>query len=195
MKSLAEGSVQTTTGQCTVTSGSTCSVNIPSAVTSSNGYYASVYAGLNTSYGADMSPDVAKTATSVTLSANTSYYSIYSSPVTIYKPTSTSACNSTNTVFYRNQWLASNSALADTVLSSTATGTTNNASYTSDVSGYSVYGFAGAASTIDTKTLTALKTSNDTTAYAVLYKSVEATFYYSNSTAGAKTSVKASSDQ
>ena len=40
-----------------------------------------------------------------------------------------------------------------------------------------------------------LKTSDATTAYAILYKSATATFYYSNSTAGAKTSTTASGNQ
>ena len=117
--------VTSKTAQCTVSSGSSCSATIPTAVTGSKGSYDSAYAGLSTSTG-DMTEAVAANATTVTLSANTSYYAIYRSSVNIYRPTSTTACNATTTPFYRNQWLTSTSAISTPVLSTSTTGTENS---------------------------------------------------------------------
>ena len=139
MNKLATG-INTITTQCTVTSGNNCTITIPSEVTSSNGLHGNAYAGLRTSYGSDMNPQVAKSSTSVTLTANTSYYSLYSTEIKIYYPTSTNAISSKST--YQNQWFINNSTLSTTVLSSTATGTTTDATAGNLVSGYSLVGFA-----------------------------------------------------
>ena len=187
--------VTSTSETCNATSNGTCTITIPSAVRSSGGTYNNAYYGLSNSTG-NMTAAIAKGTITITLSQDKSYYALYSSQVTVHYPTSTTAKSSTNAV-YRNQWLSSTTAMATTVLATTATGTSSNYSFTSSVTGYSFYGFATSAgtSTRTYNTVAALKTSNATTVYAILYKSVEATFYYSNSGAGAKTSTTASANQ
>ena len=79
--------------------------------------------------------------------------------------------------------------MATTVLATTATGTSSDYSFSSSVTDYSLYGFATSAGT-NTRTyntVDALKTSNTTLAYAILYKSVSATFYYYNGSSQATT--------
>jgi hypothetical protein len=75
------------------------------------------------------------TATASTASA--SWYKVYRNTVTVYKPTSTSACNATDTTFYRNAFYGTATKYT-TVLATTNTGTSENASYTSGVSGYAL---------------------------------------------------------
>ncbi len=132
--------------------------------------------------------------TSTPNTSSASWYKVYRNTVTVYKPTSTSACNSTNTVFYRNAFYGTGTSY-EKVLATAKTGTTENASYTSGVSGYTFIGFASALSnnTVAYADIAALRNSSATTAYALLDKeeSENATFYYSNSAAGAKTSTTA----
>ena len=184
----------------------TATVEIPSAVINSGGTYNNDYAGLRTSAGASMSPNVAKTETSVSLTANTTYYAIYSTEITIYYPTSTSAVTSKKV--YQNQWFTSASAMATTVLSSSSTGTTTNATAGALVSGYSLVGFATSPS-VDTPSTNSSNTAMTTIAtlaqinsdghatedvYQITKKdeSVTAVFYYSSSNTGAKTNSSAS---
>ena len=121
------------------------------------------------------------------------FYRVYKFTVTMYKPTSTSACNSTNTVFYRNAFINTSSPTVGTtkytkVLSTTNTGTTENASYTPNVSGYSLAGYAteSNSNTITYTTIAQIRQSASQYVYAVLSKdeSVSATFYYSTSATG-----------
>ena len=123
---------------CTVTSGSSCTVDVPSQVRNSGGTNNNAYAGLSTSTG-NMTEAVSSSATTVTLSANTTYYSIYRTKITIAYPTSVTVATTKDT--YQNQWFTSNSAMATTVLSTTTTGTSTNATYGTLVSGYSLVGF------------------------------------------------------
>ena len=134
-------------------------------------------------------------AGSITCTTGSSYYAVYRSTVTIYKPSSTSACNATNTTFYRNAYYGTGTNYTR-VLATTNTGTSTNASYTSGVSGYSLAGFATSSSTntISYTNISDLVTISSTTLYAVLSKTENenATLNYSNSIAGAKTSTTAS---
>ena len=183
--------VTSTTATCNVGSNGSCTVTIPTAVRNSVGTYNNAYYGLSASTG-NMTAAVEKNTTTITLSEDKPYYALYSSAVTVNYPTSTSAKSSETA--YRNQWLSSTTAMATTVLATTATGTSSNYSFTSSVSGYSLYGFATSAST-NTRSyndVAGLKTSNTTTAYAILYKSVTGTFKYSSAAGGTVSSTTAS---
>ncbi len=106
--------IATTTNSCTVDTGSTCNVSIPSAVSNSTGKYGSTYKG------------VATTASSMdtgtlTLNSNTSkFYAIYSEEVTRYYY---SSGYKTNTI-YRNEYFLSDTQMVS-VLSTVDNGTTN----------------------------------------------------------------------
>ena len=171
-------------------SATSCSIDIPSGVRSSVGTYNNAYAGLSTSTG-NMTEDVASSATTVTLTASTSYYSLYRTSVTIYNPTSTTVCS--GTTYYRNQWFASTTGMADTVVSTSTTGTSNFSA--TKVSPYTtVRGFATTANTT-TRThanVAALATATETTYYKILRYGVTGTFYYNSSTAGDGTVTAAS---
>ncbi len=187
--------VSSKTVSCTVSSGSNCSVTIPSEVRSSGGTYNNAYAGLSASTG-NMTEAVSSSSTTVTLSSNKSYYSLYRTTINIYYPTSTSA--TTSKAVYQNQWLSSTSAMATTVLSTSTTGTSTNASEGALVSGYSLIGFNASASqnsatwsSIDALT----KSDSNRTATRSVYqieKKTEtktATFYYNNNTTCGGTTV------
>ena len=68
---------------CTVESGTSCTVTIPDIVRNSVGTYNNSYAGLAGSVGT-MSASIAANATTITLSSNKTYYAVYSSNVTNY---------------------------------------------------------------------------------------------------------------
>ena len=185
------GTATSTTAQCTVANDEgICEVTIPTTVRNSKGTYNNVYAGLSTGMG-NMTSTISSSSTKITISSNTSYYSVYSSAVTIYYPSSTTT--SSSTVAYRNQWFASKTALAQTVLSTTATGTTDNYAYTSGISGYSLAGIATAVATNTTNytDVAGLKNSTTTKAYVVLSKSITATFYYHNGSSQASATAAA----
>ena len=133
--------------------------------------------------------------------ATTKYYKVYRNTVTVYKPSSTSSCNSTNTVFYRNAFINIVTPTVDTtkyttILATTNTGTSDNASYSPNVSGYDLYGFSSESNTIikTYTTLAELKASSLTSAYGILLKEITATstFYYSKNTDGTIGSVTSS---
>ena len=188
--------VASKTASCTVSSGSSCTVDIPTEVINSGGAYNNKYVGLSTSTG-NMTEGVSGSATTVTLSANTNYYSLYRTAIILAYPTSESAAT-TKTV-YQNQWFTSNTAMATTVLSTTTTGTSNNATIGSLVSGYSLVGFDASAS-INTATWTTLdgvKQSNSSkastrTVYQIETKeeTISAKFYYNDNTACGGTTIK-----
>ncbi|MBQ6476826.1 MAG: InlB B-repeat-containing protein [Bacilli bacterium] len=136
---------------------------------------------------------------SPTTTPNTSsvnWYKVYRKTVTIYKPTSTSVCNSTNTVFYRNAFYGTSSTYTK-VLATTNSGTTDNASYVSGINNYDVLGYNTTANNFNTlyNSLSALKNSDATTVYAILRNRTEAnaTFYYSSDATGTKSSVSGTS--
>ena len=177
--------IASTTETCTATEGSSsCTINIPSAVTSSVGTYNNEYAGLATSTGT-MSTAVSKNATTITISADATYYVVYSTQLTIYYPNGVSTCGNNN--YYRNQWFTGTSNMGATVVSNSITGTSNITSL-SGLSGT----FAGYSTNVNTSSITSGLTTiaesivsrNETTYYAIstYTESVTATFYiYSGS--------------
>ena len=163
----------TTTSNCTLYNTSTnCTVSIPSQVSSSVGKYNSSYKGLSSSN---------TTITNVaTPTAGQTYYAYYSSPVTIYYPSSTTARGSYS--YYRNEYYNSATSM-NSVINSSQTSTTNF-TFSSSVTDYILYGFANSAGT-NTKNydnIAALANSDKTSNYAILYKSVPVTFYYNSDT-------------
>ncbi len=188
--------VASKTEQCTVSSGSSCTVDIPTEVINSGGAYNNKYVGLSTSTG-NMTEGVSGSATTVTLSANTNYYSLYRTAITLAYPTSESAAT-TKTV-YQNQWFTSNTAMATTVLSTSSTGTTNNATAGSLVSGYSLVGFSASTST-NTATWTTLdgvkQSDSNKAASRTIYQienkeeTISAKFYYNDNTSCGGTTIK-----
>ncbi|MBR7042115.1 MAG: hypothetical protein IKI04_01295, partial [Bacilli bacterium] len=183
--------VTSTTASCTASSGSSCNVNIPTAVKNSVGTYNNTYAGLaNTTGTMSTSSGANSSAPTVTLSANTTYYAVYSTEVTIRIPDDTSTC-STDT-YYRNQWFTSTSAMASTVLATSATGTNEpifDSSINDGLETYNLYGY-GTTANSTTKTyndFAAIKNSNSTSVYGIMYTQRSVQFYYSNSSTGSKT--------
>ena len=156
-------------------------LSIPTVVTSSVGKYNSAYKGV---------ANAINTMTITTpTTANTTYYTTYSTQVRIYYQTSEAVA--TNMTRYRNEYFTSATAIT-TKLGTSNTATTDFA-FSSSVSGYSLYGFATAVNTTtrNYQTVANLRDSNTTTVYAILYKSesVTATFYYNNNkTSGGFTS-------
>ena len=194
--------VASTTASCQVTSGSNCNVTIPDAVRNSVGTWNNNYAGLSSSTG-NMTASVLSSTTTITLTENISRYAIYSSPVTLYRPNSTTEC--TYDTLYRNQWFSSNNGMYGSVLAWTSTGTSNiTTSEIQMVSGYTFYQIRTVASTsggsgYDSVTFySAINTA--TTIFYVVEKgniAITNTYYYqSNPTAGSTTiaSITASSN-
>ena len=180
-----ETDIKTATATCTVANAAgTCQPTIPNVVTSSVGTYNNAYVGVANTTG------TMNSSTNVTISGDTTFYAVYRSNVTLYHPSSTSA--RTSKALYRNQYFTSTSAMSDTVLSSSTTGTSNYAPST-PVSGYNIYGYATSAST-NTKSFNdvpGMAANNGTTYYMILAKSVTATFYYNNNTNDSPTSYTA----
>ena len=176
--------IATTTATCIGTT--SCSVTIPTAVTGSTSQYGSTYIGLATSL-SSMTTTVGKTSTTITISANTTYYGVYRDNVTIYYPMSTSAV--TYTTWYRNAYFTSSSAMA-TRLSTSSTGT-SNATTVSGITG-TYKGLATSANSTSTIAISSAATRTETTYYAVSTSNISATFYYWDSTNNKITSTNGS---
>ena len=163
---------------------SSCTVTIPTEVTGSVGTYNNEYNGLRNETG-NMSPTVAKSATTVSVSNNITYYAIYQTAVTIYRPNATNTC--TTQSFYRNQWFTSASAMSSTILSTSATGTSNtNPTMYSDFTFNSLTtNYNNGGTTYNT--VAAAATTNTTTFYTKETKGITVNFYYYNGTAQAST--------
>ncbi len=143
-------------------------LTVPSVVSSSVGKYNSTYVG------------VASATSTMTLATSytngSTYYAVYRSSVKIYYPSSKTVV--TDMTKYRNEYFTSTSAMS-TVLADSTTGTTDF-SFSSSVSGYSLYGFATTANTT-TRTyssIAGLRDSSTVTAYAILYKASGSNTYY-----------------
>ena len=166
--------VKSSTSSCTIynTTTSNCNITIPSGITSSKGQYGNAYVGLAATTG------TTSLVSNVT-SANLTYYAVYRSNVTIYRPTSTTAVSSLSV--YRNSYFTSTSYM-NTVLSSTQTGTSSMSS----VSGLygTLSGFASSANstTVSYSSISALAQSTVTVAYAISSQSKTITFYYYGTT-------------
>ncbi|MBR7042419.1 MAG: hypothetical protein IKI04_02845 [Bacilli bacterium] len=182
---LGSENVQSTTTECTINPGEDeCTITIPSAVKNSVGTYNNSYAGLSENTGS-MTETIGSNATTITLSEDETYYSLYRTAVTNYYPTS--ATEVTSQTLYRNQYFTNASTLSNTVLSSTNIGT-NNFTPTTNANYSTITGFATSANTntINYNDVQSLTQSNATTTYQVYSKSsiVTATFYYSTDTSG-----------
>ena len=91
-----------------------------------------------------MTQAIAPSATTITLTSNKTYYSIYRTNVTIYRPSAVSGTNSCgNITVYRNQWFTSTTAMSSTVISTSTTGTSNMTSISGLLAGIgmSILGF------------------------------------------------------
>ena len=172
--------VATTTSECTVSTGSTCTVEVPEEVTTSTGQYGSTYTNVSRSTSS-------LSAGSLELTANTTFYAYYNSPVTIYYPiatvdSTTGALTNTSVgsyAYYRNEYFSSASAMT-AVINSTQTAT-SNFTFTPSATGYSLRGFANAnTSTRTYSTVSALALSNKATSYAIIRKGITATVYYNS---------------
>ena len=97
-------------------------ITIPTEVIESDGSYGGSYVGLSASTG-NMTQAVAPTATTIEISSDKSYYALYRTEVTIYRPSDENTI--TTQQYYRNQWLTSTSAISNPVLSQSTTGTSN----------------------------------------------------------------------
>ena len=125
--------IATTTSQCTVSSGSTCAVTIPNAVSNSTGKYTGTYRGVNTAF-SDL------TMSSLVLSNDTNYYATYTKAVTdyYYNGTQYAAVN-----LYRNEYFTA----VDTISASLATLQTSIINFnepTNGPGGSEWYGFSTA---------------------------------------------------
>ena len=171
----------------TVVNGS-CTVTIPTDVINSVGTYNNAYAGLNSSAGT-MTPSIASNATTITLSASTNYFSIYSSPVNIITPSSETTC--TTEYLYRNQYFSSPIAMSSTYLSSQPT-----VALTATPTTYTGYTFmelrSGPLATGTAYTVVSAATTNIDTFYERASKSISATFYYYDGSAQTSTTASGS---
>ena len=196
--------VSSTTETCTVTTGTSCEVDIPSAVLNSGGTYNNAYLGLATSTGTmetgkDADDVDLEGVSSFIINRDSSYYALYRTTYNIYYPVSEESTISMSV--YQNQWFTSNSAMATTVLSTSETGKTTNAAAGSTPSGYSVEGFGWANYAPFTDSITYFVTYNPSRASQREFvqvdkkeETIEATFYYNNnSTCGGTTFESATS--
>ena len=164
-------------------------VSVPAAVRSSVGTWNNAYAGLSTSVG-NMTQAVASTATVISRTSNGTYYSLYRTNVTVYVPT-TSNCSAQP--MYRNQWFTSNTAMSNTVISNTTTGTVN--ANPNVPSGYNFAGMTTAASLAGTSysTVASATSTTITSFWAIATQSLgSATFKYSSNASGTVTSTSTS---
>ena len=104
--------VSTSTATCIPSSGS-CTVEVPSEVSNSVGKYNSTYKGVSTSTN-NMN------SSSLTISANTTFYANYSKQVLVYYY----GTSYTSKNYYRNEYFTSNTAMASRLATSN-TGTAN----------------------------------------------------------------------
>ena len=151
------------------THGST--TDVPSEVSSSIGKYNSPYIAVTA---------VNSMTPVTTFVGGNKYYASYSTGVTIYYPATTTTRSSY--AYYRNEYFTSDSAMTAVINSSQTD--SSNFTFSSSVSGYSLFGFANSANTNSKNynNVSALALSDKATTYAVLYKEVTVTFYYNSST-------------
>ena len=166
--------VSSTVNSCVPASGqSSCTVTVPSIVSSSVGQYNSAYKGVSTSTG-NMN------SSSLTISSDTTFYANYSTPITIYYPDSLST--RTSATYYKNEWFDSNSSMARTITNNQ--NSTTEHEFEESYNNYELFGFATSPSTNTTpyEYFINLYDAPETTFYAVLFDTVLATIYYNNGT-------------
>ena len=128
---FALGIVTTT---CTITSGDSCTLSVPSVVSSSVGKYNSPYKGVADS-------EIEMNLTSLTVSETKYFLAVYSAPVTVYYYES----GYTSATIYRNEYFNQNDEIVS-VLSISETGVSNAYVY----SGPNGSSFAGISTAQDT---------------------------------------------
>ena len=140
---------------CVPSSGSSCTITVPSVVSSSVGKYNSAYKGVSTSLSSMAS-------SSLTISSNTTFYANYSKQVTNYYYGS----SYTNRTLYRNEFFTSTSAMESRL----STANTSTANYSTAVGpGSSVWtGLStGADTTTEYSSVQNAANSNSATLYTV----------------------------
>ena len=157
--------------------------DIPSVITASThkGKYNSTYIGLAKAV------NTMTTVTPSTQDGNTVFYSVYRTAVDVYKPKNTT--QSEKQQFYRNEFFSSKTAMADPVLSTSTTGTTQGT--VAMASGYTFSKLHTAASSGGTGyTVTQAAKTTTTTFYVTETKEVTATFYYNGASGVTSTTAK-----
>ena len=174
--------IKNTSSRCSRYNGSSsCSVTVPlSTFNTTKSQYGGSYVG----YGAVNSVGTS-TASTVSVSGNTSYYVSYRQNVTEYYQ------NISRTI-YRNSYFTSTTAM-NTVLSTSNVGTRNlsGASW----NGASWYGYGTSAGSRSYSSVSAAATSTATTLYTLYSKNISVTFYYVNSSNLAALSANSSGTQ
>lgn len=175
-------SIASTYSTCELTSGSTCTLSVPSAVSSSKPKNNSSYAGVSTSTSS-------MTASSLTISRNQTYYAYYSATISnkYYKGTNNSNDYDHQTDWgtrslYKNVFFTSNSALSY-VISDSKTGTTN-LSHGTGMGGAAFKGFS--SDKLNYMTMgTAAESTNAVlySVYNIWYNASKSAYYNSLSTA------------
>ena len=157
------------TNYCTNSSSATLGnqqIAIPSVVTNSVGKWNSEYKGVSKSSG-DMSVATPSTA-------STTYYAFYSSPVTLYYPSSETVCSKSNLTFYRNEYFTSTSAMSAAIASSSS----STSSETISISGVDLAGFAPSVNNYSPYSFDNLVNNSSRTFYGIVNDPLEITFYY-----------------
>lgn len=175
-------SIASTYSTCELTSGSTCTLSVPSAVSSSKPKNNSSYAGVSTSTSS-------MTASSLTISRNQTYYAYYSATISnkYYKGTNNSNDYDHQTDWgtrslYKNVFFTSGSALSY-VISDSKTGTTN-LSHGTGMGGAAFKGFS--SDKLNYMTMgTAAESTNAVlySVYNIWYNASKSAYYNSLSTA------------
>ena len=175
-------SIASTYSTCELTSGSTCTLSVPSAVSSSKPKNNSSYAGVSTSTSS-------MTASSLTISRNQTYYAYYSATISnkYYKGTNNSNDYDHQTEWgtrslYKNVFFTSGSALSY-VISDSKTGTTN-LSHGTGMGGAAFKGFS--SDKLNYMTMgTAAESTNAVlySVYNIWYNASKSAYYNSLSTA------------
>ena len=175
-------SIASTYSTCELTSGSTCTLSVPSAVSSSKPKNNSSYAGVSTSTSS-------MTASSLTISRNQTYYAYYSATISnkYYKGTNNSNDYDHQTAWgtrslYKNVFFTSGSALSY-VISDSKTGTTN-LSHGTGMGGAAFKGFS--SDKLNYMTMgTAAESTNAVlySVYNIWYNASKSAYYNSLSTA------------
>ena len=175
-------SIASTYSTCELTSGSTCTLSVPSAVSGSKPKNNSSYAGVSTSTSS-------MTASSLTISRNQTYYAYYSATISnkYYKGTNNSNDYDHQTEWgtrslYKNVFFTSGSALSY-VISDSKTGTTN-LSHGTGMGGAAFKGFS--SDKLNYMTMgTAAESTNAVlySVYNIWYNASKSAYYNSLSTA------------
>ena len=175
-------SIASTYSTCELTSGSTCTLSVPSAVSGSTAKNNSSYAGVSTSTSS-------MTASSPTISRNQTYYAYYSATISnkYYKGTNNSNDYDHQTEWgtrslYKNVFFTSGSALSY-VISDSKTGTTN-LSHGTGMGGAAFKGFS--SDKLNYMTMgTAAESTNAVlySVYNIWYNASKSAYYNSLSTA------------